>query len=256
MGTLASGTTGPVLVIGGTRGTGRLIAERLATSGTPVRVLARSAERARAELPSAIEVVPGDLTKKETLAAAMAGVRHVICTAGRRSGRVSTERQVREVEFDGVLNALAAAKSAGFAGRFLYMTASGATSRSFATLALNIYKGNTLKWRARLEDEIRAGGIEYTVIRAGVLLNREGGKRAIVVTQKPLSLSLFHRIARADVADAFVAALEHPRARNATFDIVWGKGPRRASWSELLAALSPDVRTSGASPASRASSHP
>ncbi|MGH7676848.1 MAG: NAD(P)H-binding protein [Gemmatimonadaceae bacterium] len=245
MGTLASGATRPVLVIGGTRGTGRLIVERLVAGGVPVRVLARNAERARAELPSAIEIILADLTKKETLASPMAGARHIICTAGRRSGHPATERQIRAVEFDGVLNALAAAKTAGFAGRFMYMTASSVTGRSFATMALNFYKGNTLKWRARLEDEIRASGVEYTIIRAGVLLNREGGRREVIATQTPLSLSLFHRIARADVADAFVAALEHPRARNATFDIVWGKGPRRASWSDLLAALNPDPDDAG-----------
>ena len=240
MGTLASGATGPVLVIGGTRGTGRLIAERLVAIGSPVRVMARNVERARADLPSTIEIVPGDLTKKETLEPAVAGARHIICTAGRPSGRMSSERQIRAVEFDGVVSALVAAKTAGFRGRFMYMTATGVTSRSFTTWALNFYKGNTLKWRARLEDEIRASGIEYTVIRAGVLINGEGGKHAVVVTQTPLGLSLFHRIARADVADAFVAALEHPRARNATFEVVWGKGPRRASWRDLLAALNPD----------------
>jgi len=69
------------------------------------------------------------------------------------------------------MNTLTAASRAGFTGRFLYMTASGVGSRSFWTVALNLYKGNTLKWRARAETAIRASGLHYTIIRTGMLTN-------------------------------------------------------------------------------------
>jgi len=132
------------------------------------------------------------------------------------------------------------ARQLNFRGRFLYMTASGVMAHSLASFALNLYKGNTLTWRRRAEHEIRSSGLDYTIIRAGVLVNGIAGQRAIVVTQKPLGLSLRHRIARADVAEVFVEALAHPRASRATFEVVWGKGPR-TPLSTLLDGLRPDV---------------
>jgi uncharacterized protein YbjT (DUF2867 family) len=76
------------------------------------------------------------------------------------------------------------------------------------------------------------------IIRAGFLLNSPGGRHGIRVTQQALPLSLLHRIARADVADAFVAALDHPRTVRATFEVVWGDSPR--DWQALFDPLQPD----------------
>jgi uncharacterized protein YbjT (DUF2867 family) len=238
-----------VVVIGGTRGTGLLIAQRLQHQGLPVRVLARNPVRVQAELGSSFQIVAGDITQPETLPPALEGATHVVFTAGWRSGRPAIERHIRETELGGVVNTLAAARRVGFGGRFLYMTASSVTSRSWATVLLNLYKGNTLVWRERAEHEIRGSGLEYTIIRAGILLNRPGGQHALVLTQRPLPLSIRYRIARADVADVFVAALGHPRAIRATFEVVWGDGPPREKLPQLLDQLQPDERPDSFSPA-------
>lgn len=236
--------TRPVLVIGGTRGTGLLIARLLDQSGVLVRVLARDPHRAASELTASMQVVMGDVTKENTLVGAIDGVRDIVFTAGCRSGRPVGESQVRATEYQGVLNTLAVATRVGFAGRFLYMTSSGVGMRSFWTWALNIYKGNTLIWRRRAEDAIRASGLPYTIIRTGVLLNRPGGSHTIELTQRSLPLLPRYRIARADVAEAFVAALEHPRAVRATFEIVWGPRGQRREWTDLMATLMPDAPSS------------
>ena len=76
----------------------------------------------------------------------------------------------------------------------------------------------------------------------GFLLNRPGGEHAIIVGQDALPATLRYRIARADVAEAFVEAMQHPRASRATFEIVWGKGQRRVGWNSLLDRLKPDQR--------------
>jgi uncharacterized protein YbjT (DUF2867 family) len=229
-----------ILVIGGTRGTGFLIAQLLERQGASVRVLARNAERARTRLGPTFDVVAGDITRSETLPAAIAGARHIVFTAGCRSGRPATEANIRSTEFGGVVNTLHAARDAGFRGRLLYMTSSGVMSQSFATVCLNLYKGNTLVWRRRAETAIRGSGLDYTIIRAGFLLNRPGGQHQVVVSQEPLPLSIRYRIARADVAEAFVAALDHPAASRATFEVVWGTGPSREPWTALLGSLTPD----------------
>jgi uncharacterized protein YbjT (DUF2867 family) len=76
----------PVLVIGGTRGTGLLIARLLHRQGVPVRVLARDRTRAVTLFGRTVEAVSGDITKADTLPAAIDGARHIIFTAGCRSG--------------------------------------------------------------------------------------------------------------------------------------------------------------------------
>jgi uncharacterized protein YbjT (DUF2867 family) len=239
-----------VLVIGGSRGTGLLIAQRLLRDGVAVRVLARNPDEARERLGPACEIVAGDLTKPDTLPRPIGGATHIVFTAGRRSGRPTTEKKIRETEYLGVVNTLAAARRVGFSGRLLYMTSSGVTSRSFFAWALNVYKGNTLLWRRRAEEAIRDTELDYTIIRAGVLLNRPGGRRAIRVTQETLPLSLRYRIAREDVAETFVAALNHANASRATFDVVWGNGPRSDSLPAQLGQLQPDQRTASSSASS------
>jgi uncharacterized protein YbjT (DUF2867 family) len=240
-GTIGSGTDQdePILVIGGTRATGLLIAHLLLERGATVRVLARDPARARTRLDGRIEIVPGDLTKKATLAPALAGVRHIVFTAGSRSGFPARESRIRATEYEGVNDTLAAASASGFSGRFLYMTASGVERASFASFCLNLYKGNTLRWRRRAEESIRASGLDYTIVRCGFLLNSPGGRHSLSVTQEALPLSLRYRIARADVAEVFVASLAHPRASRATFEVVWGGSGQ--SLNAQLDSLKPDA---------------
>jgi uncharacterized protein YbjT (DUF2867 family) len=229
----------PVLLIGGTRGTGLLIAHLLVKQGVPVRVLARDPLAAARRLGPRPEILLGDVTQPDTLRPAVAAARHIIFTAGCRSGRPVRESRVRRVEYEGVVNTLDAARRAGFAGRFLYMTASGVGQRSFWTMALNIYKGNTLAWRGRAESAIRASGLGYTIVRTGMLTNAAAGQRDIVVTQRPLPLSPRHRISRADVAEVFVAAMANPNTTGVTFEIAWGDSAG-VPWLDRLDRLARD----------------
>lgn len=231
-----------VLVIGGTRGAGLLIARLLHQRGYQVRVLARNPAAAAAELGLSFEVVAGDLTKAETLPAAVADVDHIIFTAGAPSGRYAPERVVKATDYQGVVDTIAAARQAGFQGRFVYLNSIGIGTSSLAGTLINLLKRNTLVWRRRVEDDIRASGLDYTIIRVGFLLNRPAGEHAVVVGQDALPLAPRNRIARADVAEAFVEAMEHPHASRTTFEIVWGKGARRESWNSLLDRLKPDPR--------------
>jgi uncharacterized protein YbjT (DUF2867 family) len=229
-----------VLVVGGTRGTGLLIARLLSGRGYRVRVLARNPRRAKHDLGEAIEVVAGDITKPGTLRQAVEGADHIVFTAGARSGRCAPERLVKSTDHDGLLNTLAAVLDAGFAGRFLYMNSIGIRTWSVSAMLINLLKRNTLVWRRRVEQQIRASGVDYTIIRVGFLTNGPAGRRAVAVGQDALPLSPRHRIARADVAQAFAAALEHPKASRTSFEIVWGRGEPCEDWSTALGRLKPD----------------
>jgi len=76
-----------VLVIGGTRGTGLLIARLLRELRFPVRVLARDPVRARTLFDASTEIVHGDITRPETPFKALKDSHHIVFTAGCRSSR-------------------------------------------------------------------------------------------------------------------------------------------------------------------------
>lgn len=230
---------GPVLVIGATQGTGRLVADRLLREGTPVRVLARSPDKARGIFGERAEVVRGDLTKPETLAPAIRGTGAIVLTAG-VTKRPAPERLVKATEFDGTLNVLRAAREAGFRGRLVYMGAIGTIRPSVLAFLLNLIKGNTLKWRRRAEEEIRRSGLEYTIVHAGILADAPAGKRALRVTPRRLPMHPWYRLGREDAAEVLVHALREPRARNATLDVVWKRGEPTRDWSSLFRYAVPD----------------
>ena len=230
-----------VLIIGGSRSTGLHAAHALRREGVRVRVLARDPAAARERLGAHADVVPGDLTRKETLGPAFAGVRHLIFTAGVRSGRFARQSVVKATEYEGVLNTIEAARAHHFSGRFVYMTSIGVRRKSLFALGLNLWKGNTIRWRLRAEDAIRSSGFDYTIVRAAFLLDRPPDQRAIRVRQIESPLTLHECIARADVAEALVASVYHPDASRATFEVLWDRGPRQSSsWSELLNGLRSD----------------
>jgi uncharacterized protein YbjT (DUF2867 family) len=228
-----------VLVIGATQGTGYQIATRLLQEGYRVRALARNEAKAKRALSSAVEIVVGDVTKASTLPDATTDVDHVIFTAG-VTQRPADERLIIATEYDGVKNAIAAARSTGFNDRFLYMTSLGVTKSSLAAILLNLIQRNTLKWRRHAEDEIRKSGLDYTIVRAGFLTNSPGGRRAIEVSQRGYPLALKYRISREDVAETFVQALKHPQTRRTTFEVVWARGGDRKAWDVLFGELMPD----------------
>ena len=229
-----------VLVIGATQGTGYLIVNLLLRDGYRVRALARNEAKAKEKLSSPVEVVVGDITKLNTLPTAMKDVDHIMFTAG-VTQRPASERLIIATEYEGVKNTLAAAKDAGFNGRFLYMTSIGVTKFSLGAMLLNLVKGNTLKWRKLAEEEIQRSGFDYTIIRAGFLTNSPGGRRAIEVSQREYPLGFKYRICRADVAEVFIQALKYRSTLRTTFGAVWVKGRRGQGWDVQFGQLTPDA---------------
>jgi uncharacterized protein YbjT (DUF2867 family) len=227
-----------VLVIGATRGTGTEIVSRLRRDGYAVRALARTPSSARRTLGEAVEIIEGDVTKPATLSPAVAGASHVIFTAG-VTKRPASERSIIAVEYDGVRNTLAAAKAVGFEGRFLYMTTIGVTRYSIESIGLNLIKGRTMTWRRRAEEAIRASGIDYTIVRCGVLTN-SAGEHVVELSQKVHRMSFFRRISRNAVAEIFVQALHHPSSRRATLEASWSTGPPE-TWDTLFSRIHPDA---------------
>jgi uncharacterized protein YbjT (DUF2867 family) len=230
----------PVLVIGGTRSTGLLAARLLVARGVAVRIMARDPEAALQRVGAGFDIIRGDVTMPQSLNAAFDGASDLIFTAGVRSGRFARQSVVKATEYVGVVNTIAAARAERFTGRFVYMTSIGVRRKSMFASALNLWKGNTLRWRQRAEEEIRASGLDYSIVRAAFLLNRAPRQKEIAVRQVESPLTFHEAIARADVAEALVEAVYHPCASRATFEVAWRRGARTASWTRLFDSLKPD----------------
>lgn len=84
--------------------------------------------------------------------------------------------------------------------------------------------GNILIWKRQAENYLIKSGIDYTIIRAGGLLDEPGGKRELLAGKDDTLLNhpdgIRPVIPRADVAELVVQALRHPSARNKAFDVI------------------------------------
>ncbi|MGD0307813.1 MAG: NAD(P)H-binding protein, partial [Acidobacteriota bacterium] len=115
-----------VLVVGATGSIGCLVVEEALRQGHTVRALVRTPGKAR-RLPPKAQVVPGDVTRPDTLPGAVDGVDAVVFTLGSDgAGKVGAE----SVDYGGVRNVLGALGSR--TARIALMTSIGVTNRTGA----------------------------------------------------------------------------------------------------------------------------
>ena len=127
-----------------------------------------------------------------------------------------------EVDWLGQKNQIDAAKQAGIE-HIVLVGSMGGTNPNHP---LNrIGKANILVWKRKAEQYLIDSGIDYTIIRAGGLLDKKGGVRELLVGKDDELLNdppegIPTSIPRADVASVVVKALFEPKARNKAFDII------------------------------------
>jgi uncharacterized protein YbjT (DUF2867 family) len=213
-----------VLVIGATGGTGVRIAKKLLARKLKVRIIARNEQKARRLFEATgAEIIISDLTAPNNeFYEAFNGVDDIFFTAGVPMG-FAKEDKIRQVDFQGVVYALQAAKAANFSGRFYYMTTIGCYKSSLFMSILNTYKKNLRHWRIEAENAIRESGIKYNIIRAGILLNRSSRTGAVRVYSEDIPITFMTTISREDVANVFINCMEEPDTVNKAFSIVSGK---------------------------------
>ncbi|MFE4468135.1 SDR family oxidoreductase [Leifsonia sp. NPDC056824] len=217
-----------VLVVGATGSIGRLVVAEALRRGHRVRALVRDAAKAERVLPSSTELVVGDLTRPGTLGAAVEGADAIVFTHG--SG--TREADVRDIDYAGVVNVLAAA--AGRPVRIALMTAVGTTRPGTPYAA----------WKRRGERLVRASGNRYTIVRPGWFDYNSADQRAIVFRQGDTAQSGTPAdgvIARDEIARVLVDSLTNPAADHRTLELVATDGPEQADLTPLFAALTPDA---------------
>jgi uncharacterized protein YbjT (DUF2867 family) len=135
-----------ILVTGATGNIGSVLTQTLVGAGHKVRALTRDVARASAPLNSDASLVQGDLTRPETLSAALTGVEKAffVANAGPRLAEVGG-------------NFFDAARAAGV--RYV-VAVSSATSAIDPPVAIG-------RWHFALEERLKASGLSWTMLRPG-----------------------------------------------------------------------------------------
>ncbi len=188
----------------------------------------RDQRRAARQLPGEVDFVVGDLTRPETLSAAVDGVDAVVFT----HGTMISEADVRDVDYAGVVNVLAALKDREV--RIALMTAVGVTRPGAAYAA----------WKRRAEQLVRASGHDYTIVRPGWFDYNDAGQRLIVMRHGDTFRSGSPAdgvIARDEIARVLVDSLGSEAANRKTLELVAGNGAEQDDLTATFAALRADT---------------
>src|SRR5919199_4474399 len=150
---------GKILVVGATGRVGGAAAEQLLETGFEVRALVRRAEKGERLRTLGAEVAVGDATALDTLEPAVQGCSGIFSALGAGPGRGGSET----VEYQGNLNLLSAARSAGVR-RFVY------SSVHLADHPL-AQKVGAFREKARFEKELLAAeDVSSTILRPAIFM--------------------------------------------------------------------------------------
>ena len=222
---------GPVLVVGATGRTGRLIVGRLAERRLLVRALVRDAAKGREILPPDVPRFVADVRSGETLSEPMAGVRSVIIAA---CGGAEHDNSAVIVDYHGTRNVIRQAAAADIDLVVLISTIYASHPEHYQDM-----EPTSLGWKARAEEVIRSSGIPYCIVRPGWLTDGGGGE--------PLALSQGDtaegQISRTDLADLCTQLLFLPDARGKTFEVIAAPAGRASSLASAVAGLALDADT-------------
>jgi len=245
-----------ILVTGATGRTGSIVLNKLRqkidfnTFG-----FARSEDKAKELFGSTEGFYFGDIREKKTLEPALKNCRALIIVTsavpqmkappqeGKRPEFTYSENATPEIiDYQGQVNQIDLAKQAGV-DQIILMGSMGGTNENHPLNKLG--NGNILIWKRKAEQYLIDSGIDYTIIRAGGLLNEPGGQRKLLVGKNDTLLDRESpTIPREDVAELIVQALSVPEARNKALDVVSeeaSQGKGTSDFTALFAQTTPGL---------------
>ncbi|MFO1425632.1 MAG: NAD(P)H-binding protein [Steroidobacteraceae bacterium] len=239
---------GRILVAGGTGRNGSAIVAALEAHGAKPRILARDLAKARERFPGDHDWVEGDVTRAETLAAAVKGIDIIIDAVA--TSEVDGPNGFEAVDLGGMKNLIAAAKPAGVK-RIVLIT--GATvGRDPKTWPPFLQRGMAIK--RETEKALIGSGIDYVVLRPTGITPRPGNAWAIgIYAQSEFRWPEVEQgfparpqlppadappppatIARPDLAEVAIVAAVAPQAARRVFVVSHDQGRASAAWARRL----------------------
>ncbi|WP_424967144.1 NAD(P)-dependent oxidoreductase [Dinoroseobacter sp. S375] len=197
-----------LLVIGGSKGIGREVVLRALEQGHSVRAFARHPEGIKHDHPE-LELVAGDALDPAAVAQALEGCDAVVSALGIPKSIPALARPTT-VFSDATAVLIPAMEAAGIK-RLLVVTGFGAGESNAAMSTLermghSAILGRAYADKAVQEDMIKASGLDWTIVRPGILSNnRRTGVYRVLTEPSDWRNGI---ISRADVADFIVTAWE------------------------------------------------
>ena len=218
-----------VLVTGANGFVGGHVVHAMRADDRPVRALVRDRRKGGERLQAwGCEVVQGDLTKPDTLKAAVAGCDTIVNLVAIRQGKAE---QFQRVMVDGTRHLLAAAHEAGV-HRFVHMSALGVSEET-----KDLVPYYNAKWE--MEHDVKSAGLPYVIFRPSFIFAKDGGilptfvKLARATPVTPIIGSGRQRIQPIwadDVGTYFSKAVDLEEATDHVFEL---GGPDAVSWNEF-----------------------
>jgi uncharacterized protein YbjT (DUF2867 family) len=226
-----------VLVTGATGRTGSLVLKKLRqrTDQFEAHGFARSEAKVKEIFGNLTEFTLGSILERETLDSALidcdalvilTSAAPVIKTPSSQGQRPEFDyppgQFPEQIDYQGQLNQIAAAQAAGV-DHIVLVGSMGGTNEQHPLNKMG--GGNILIWKRKAEQYLIDSGIDYTIIRAGGLLDQAGGVRELLVGKEDALLAdppegIPTSVPRADVAEVVVQALLEPAAHNKAFDLI------------------------------------
>lgn len=206
----ADGLAGPILVFGGTAGTGLETVKILREKGVPVTVFVRPTSNLEPLEPLDVALVVGDALEADDVTAAFAAADYVsvVSSLGGRRGEARPD-------YVGNKNITDAAKKAGVR-RVIQVSAIGAGERTRAEPPEDAgFMRKIMYEKTRGEDYLIASGLDYTLIRPGGLRDGAPTGNGIMVEEY-----IEGSINRADVALLIVRSLEDDTTIGKAYSVI------------------------------------
>lgn len=226
-----------VLVTGATGRTGAIVVQKLRQLSDKFEVIgfARSEDKIKALFGSTEGFFVGSITDKNSLKTALKGRDAlVILTSSIPKMKTPPQEGKRpeftfdpgempeQIDWIGQKNQIDVAVELNIK-HIVLVGSMGGTNPNHPLNSLG--NGNVLIWKRKAEQYLIESRINYTIIRAGGLLNEPGGKRELIVGKNDTLLEnpphdIPTSIPREDVAEVVVQALIEKNAKNKAFDII------------------------------------
>lgn len=205
-----------LLIVGATGTLGRQIARRALDEGHEVTCLVRTPRAATFLREWGASLIKADLRDPETLKLAMEGNSVVIDAS---TVRATDTIGIREVDWDGKVALIKAAKAAGIQ-RFIFFSILG--SENYPNVPLMDIKQCT-------ELFLKESGLNYTILRPCGFFQGLIAQYAIPILENQPVWVMNEATSTAymdtqDIAKFAVNALSHPETENKTFDLAGPKG--------------------------------
>lgn len=207
-------------VVGASQGVGKLIVERLAAAGHDVRAISRNPPRSSPHVEPCKADVTDPRSISNALNASFDAVFFTVDITGGIGGHAlfGSKTAIREVTYQGCVNAIEAARKAPTSPRFILLSVLGHDRGGAIWWMLNTVKPGTRQNIIDRERVLIASGLPYVVTRAPKLTDGDPDIVGTAATPARHKLVGGMSIARADLAMAMIRAADHAPA-NSIWDV-------------------------------------